>query len=76
MFGQVISYLLTTGSAAGFGVTKDLKALADAIKLDLDDYFDKTHPLACFSWHFSVMPFYLFSHPMHSQKWLTKANNL
>ncbi|XWS74979.1 hypothetical protein CRYUN_Cryun01aG0045300 [Craigia yunnanensis] len=40
---KVISYLLATGSVTGFCVTKDLKALADAIKLDLDDYFDKAY---------------------------------
>ncbi|KAL4297987.1 hypothetical protein GQ457_09G029520 [Hibiscus cannabinus] len=39
---KVISYLLATGSAAGFGATKDLKASADALGLtDLDGYFDK-----------------------------------
>ncbi|OMO58962.1 hypothetical protein CCACVL1_25207 [Corchorus capsularis] len=40
---KVMSYVLATGSAAGFGATKDLKALADARGLDFDDYFDKAY---------------------------------
>ncbi|XP_022764537.1 CASP-like protein 4D1 [Durio zibethinus] len=43
---KAISYMVATGSAAGFGATKDLKALADAAKLDLDDYFDKAYASA------------------------------
>ncbi|KAH1045629.1 hypothetical protein J1N35_036413 [Gossypium stocksii] len=44
---HVISYVLATGSTAGFGVTKDLKALADATNVDdLDDYFDKAYASA------------------------------
>lgn len=31
--------------------------------------------LACSSWHFSVLPFYLFSHRMLSRKWLMKADD-
>ncbi|KAA3481814.1 CASP-like protein 4D1 [Gossypium australe] len=61
---KVISYVLASGSAAGFGATKDLKALADATNVDdLDDYFDKAYASAsCFSLHLYVLPFYLFSH--------------
>ncbi|XWS66004.1 hypothetical protein CRYUN_Cryun05aG0162900 [Craigia yunnanensis] len=43
---KVISYVVATGSAAGFGATKDLKALADAAQSDLDDYFDKAYASA------------------------------
>ncbi|XP_012453612.1 CASP-like protein 4D1 [Gossypium raimondii] len=44
---KVISYVLATGSAAGFGATKDLKALADVTNVDdLDDYFDKAYASA------------------------------
>lgn len=41
-FGQIISYLLATGSAAGFGVSKDLKdALLALVALDSTDPVDK-----------------------------------
>ncbi|XVE99554.1 hypothetical protein REPUB_Repub03eG0209000 [Reevesia pubescens] len=43
---KVISYIVATGCAAGFGVTKDLKALADARNLDFGDYFDKAYAFA------------------------------
>ncbi|OMO96875.1 hypothetical protein COLO4_15014 [Corchorus olitorius] len=46
IIGLVISYVLATGSAAGFGATKDLKALADARGFDFDDYFDKAYASA------------------------------
>ncbi|KAA3481815.1 CASP-like protein 4D1 [Gossypium australe] len=37
---KVISYVLASGSADGFGATKDMKALADATNVDdLDDYY-------------------------------------
>lgn len=41
-FGQIISYLLATGSAAGFGVSKDLKETFLAlIEFDSTDPVDK-----------------------------------
>ncbi|XP_021296081.1 CASP-like protein 4D1 [Herrania umbratica] len=43
---KVISYVMATGCAAGFGATTDLKALADARKLDFEDYFDKAYASA------------------------------
>ncbi|XVE52681.1 hypothetical protein DITRI_Ditri02bG0142400 [Diplodiscus trichospermus] len=43
---KVVSFMVATGSAAGFGATKDVKAIADAVKLDLDDYFNKAYASA------------------------------
>ncbi|KAK3422474.1 CASP-like protein 4D1 [Eucalyptus grandis] len=43
---QIASYVLATGSAAGFGVTKDLKSVSDAVGLPYDKFFDKGYAAA------------------------------
>ncbi|KAM4104506.1 hypothetical protein ACJW30_06G163000 [Castanea mollissima] len=44
---KVISYLLATGAAAGFGVTVDLKATFDAIGLVIDkSFYEKAYASA------------------------------
>lgn len=44
---KVLSYLLATGAAAGFGVTKDLKAAFDAFGLAVDkSFYEKAYASA------------------------------
>lgn len=46
LFAQVASYLLATGTAAGFAVTKDIQRLSDESSLEFDKFFDKAYASA------------------------------
>ncbi|XP_030451374.1 CASP-like protein 4D1 [Syzygium oleosum] len=43
---KIASYLLATGSAAGFGVTKDMKSLLGGLGLPFNKFFDKGYAAA------------------------------
>lgn len=40
---QFISYMLATGSAAGFGVTLDMKQLFDSAGMHFGDFYSKAY---------------------------------
>ncbi|XP_048326698.2 CASP-like protein 4D1 [Ziziphus jujuba] len=40
---KIMSYMLATGAAAGFGVTADMKQLFDASELYFHDFYDKAY---------------------------------
>ncbi|KAL5569092.1 hypothetical protein UlMin_025667 [Ulmus minor] len=43
---KIISYVLATGAAAGFGVTKDMKDLVELLEIDLGNFYDKAYASA------------------------------
>ena len=46
-FAQIISYVLATGAAAGFGITSDMKALFELLSTyDFGDFYAKANASA------------------------------